>query len=212
MHDDTVAEMPPLDLLIATGNAGKLREFEQLLARLPLCLHSLAEFPHVIEVAETGATFAENAVLKARGYCAQTGLWTLADDSGLEVAALDGAPGVRSARYAGAGATDEARRSLLLSELASTDEAARQARFVCVIALMEAATQPPKLFTGICKGRIAQAARGQGGFGYDPIFVPAGHEQTFGELSEEIKQRISHRARAAAAAAVYLRARLGLPA
>jgi XTP/dITP diphosphohydrolase len=212
MRDDKMVELPPIDLLLATGNAGKLREFEQLLAGLPLNLHSLAEFPHVIEVAETGATFAENAVLKARGYFEQTRLWTLADDSGLEVAALGGAPGVLSARYAGAGATDEARRKLLLSELTHTDEGARQARFVCVIVLLEAATQPPKIFTGVCEGRIARAARGQGGFGYDPIFVPAGYEQTFGELPEAIKQRISHRARAASAAAAYLRARLGLSA
>src|SRR5207237_10918510 len=93
MHGDNIAEISPIDLLIATGNTGKLREFEQLLARLPLRLHSLAEFPHVIEVAETGATFAETAVLQARGYCEQTGVWTLADDSGIEVAALDGARG-----------------------------------------------------------------------------------------------------------------------
>ena len=212
MHSNNIAETAPIDLLIATGNVGKLREFEQLLSDLPLRLHSLIEFPHVVEVAETGATFAENAVLKARGYCEQTGLWTLADDSGLEVTALDGAPGVLSARYAGAGATDEARRLLLLSELADIGEAVRQARFVCAIALMEAATPPPKIFTGICEGRIAHAARGQGGFGYDPIFVPAGYEQTFGELPKAIKQRISHRARAASALKAYLQEQLGLSA
>src|SRR5205807_4286428 len=114
MHSLDIVAHAPLDRLIATGNAGKLREFAQLLTGLPLRLRGLTEFPFVAEVAETGATFAENALLKARGYCEQTRLWTLADDSGLEVAALDGAPGVFSARYAGPDATDETRRARLL--------------------------------------------------------------------------------------------------
>jgi XTP/dITP diphosphohydrolase len=212
MDSRDIVEQAALDLLIATGNAGKLREFAQLLRGLPVRLRDLTEFPSVAEVAETGATFAENAVLKARGYYEQTKLWTLADDSGLEVAALGGAPGIFSARYAGTGATDETRRARLLAEISQLDDSARQARFVCVIALVEAATEPPKIFTGICEGLIAHEARGQGGFGYDPIFVPAGYEQTFGELAEEIKGRISHRARAATAVKAYLRARLSLSA
>ena len=192
------------DLLIATSNPGKRREFAYLLADVPLRLHTLAEFPQVSEVEETGATFAENAVLKAQAYCHATGLWTLADDSGLEVAALGGAPGVHSARYSGVGASDEARRQKLLFELARTGDATRRARFVCVIALARPAVSDTQLFTGICAGHIVHASRGEHGFGYDPLFVPDGYAQTFGELSDEIKQHISHRARALAAAKAYL--------
>lgn len=194
-------------LLIATGNAGKLREFIWLLRKLPLRLRSLREFPHIAEVAETGATFAENAALKAQSYCAQTGLWTLADDSGLEVDALGGAPGLYSARYAGAEATDAMRRARLLAELAQTGDAERLARFVCVIALASAATDAPVLFSGVCTGRIAPVERGRHGFGYDPLFVPDGYEQTFGELTDDIKQNISARARALAAVTAYINER-----
>jgi XTP/dITP diphosphohydrolase len=193
-----------LELLIATGNPGKRREFAYLLADVPLRLRTLAEFPHVSEVEETGTTFAANAVLKAQAYCRETGLWTLADDSGLEVAALDGAPGVHSARYAGAGTSDEARRQKLLLELARIGDATRRARFVCVIALARPAESNLQLFTGVCEGHIAHAARGEHGFGYDPLFVPDGYAETFGELSDETKQHISHRARALAAAKAYL--------
>ena len=196
------------ELLIATGNKGKAREFAYLLAGAPLRLRTLAEFPHIVEVAETGATFAENAVLKARAYSQQTGLWTLADDSGLEVEALGGAPGLHSARYAGAGATDEVRRQKLLAELARTGDARRRARFVCVIAVIAAEEEGAHLFTGICAGHIADVERGARGFGYDPIFVPDGFSETFGELADEGKQHISHRARALAAARAYLLAEL----
>lgn len=212
MSDPSRLKSRPTELLIATGNAGKLREFAQLFAGLPLRLRSLAEFPDITPVAETGATFAENATLKACGYRRQTRLWTLADDSGLEVAALGGAPGVRSARYAGPDATDADRRSRLLAELAQTGDRKRHARFVCVIALTTTGAQPTELFTGICAGRIAHDERGQNGFGYDPIFVPTGYEQTFGELPDEIKHRISHRARAAQKVKHYLAARFGLTA
>lgn len=191
-------------LLIATNNLGKLREFTWLLQALPLRLRSLREFPHIAEVEETGATFIENATLKARSYCAQTGLWTLADDSGLEVEALGGAPGIFSARYAGAEATDEMRRARLLAELAQTGDSVRRARFVCAIALVESAATTPVIFSGVCAGHIAFVERGRHGFGYDALFVPDGYEQTFGELSDEIKQNISHRARALAAAKDYL--------
>jgi XTP/dITP diphosphohydrolase len=207
MHNSNKSE--PFELLVATNNAGKLRELSSLLAALPLRLRRLAEFPHVAEVEETGTTFAENAALKAIEYCRQTGLWTLADDSGLEVAALGGAPGVLSARYAGVGATDEVRRQRLLAELARTGDVERCARFVCVIALAQPDVAAPQLFTGVCEGHIARAARGKGGFGYDPIFVPANYAETFGELSDEIKQKISHRARALSAAHAYLSEQLG---
>jgi XTP/dITP diphosphohydrolase len=208
MDELNSARRQPFELLVATNNAGKLREFAGLLSGLPLRLRALSEFPTVGEVAETGATFAENALLKARAYSGATGLWTLADDSGLEVAALGGAPGLYSARYAGPHATDEQRRLRLLAELARTGDAERRARFVCVIALVRPDSDEAQVFDGICEGHIADAPRGAGGFGYDPIFVPAGYAQTFGELPDEIKARISHRARALAAARAYITTRL----
>jgi XTP/dITP diphosphohydrolase len=199
-----MTEMLPQELLIATRNAGKVREVEPLLEGLPLRLRSLAEFPTVAEVEETGATFAENAALKARGYAAQTHLWTLADDSGLEVDALGGAPGIYSARYGGVGASDSERVVRLLDELSRTGEFRRRARFVCVIAIADSDAKLINTFTGTCEGRIAPAPRGENGFGYDPVFIPDGYEQSFGELSPEIKQQISHRARALNAARSFL--------
>jgi XTP/dITP diphosphohydrolase len=194
----------PTEILIATHNAGKLREFQNLLSGFPFALRSLRDFPHVAEVIESGSSFAENAVLKARDYSKQTGLWTLADDSGLEVEALGGAPGIFSARYGGEGATDAERMSKLLSELSRTNDATRRARFVCVIALTDAASAQVKTFTGTCEGRIAEEPRGSGGFGYDPIFIPDGYAESFGELPPAIKQLISHRARALKAARAFL--------
>ena len=201
-----------LDLLIATRNEGKAREFAELLCELPVRVRRLAEFPHATEVEETGETFAENAALKARAYVAQTGLWALADDSGLEVEALGGAPGVRSARYAGPRASDTERVTRLLAELEKTPDKERRARFVCVVALARPEAPDVELFTGTCEGRIARAPRGSQGFGYDPVFIPDGHAQTFGELSSEIKNRISHRAFALAAAAAFLKQLLRTPA
>lgn len=193
------------ELLIATRNAGKVCEVEMLLERLPLRLRSLSEFPEIVEVEETGATFAENAALKARGYAAQTRLWTLADDSGLEVEALGGAPGVFSARYAGGACASDGERIVhLLTELSRTGDTERRARFVCVIAITDPDARLVNTSTGTCEGSIALAPRGMNGFGYDPIFIPDGYQQSFGELSPEIKQHISHRARALEAARSFL--------
>ena len=192
-------------LLIATRNTGKVREFAELLAGLPLRLRHLDEFTDIAEAEETGATFAENAALKARFYSRLTGLPALADDSGLEVDALGGAPGVYSARYAGAAATDAERNTKLLDELSRSHDHSRRARFVCVVAFASAASDALELFEGVCEGRIAPSPRGTGGFGYDPLFIPDGYDETFGELSAEIKNRLSHRARALAAAARFLR-------
>ncbi|MDT5060301.1 MAG: XTP/dITP diphosphohydrolase [Acidobacteriota bacterium] len=192
------------ELLIATGNKGKIVELRSLLEPLSLRLRSLAEFPEVVEVAETGASFAENAILKARGYATQTELWTLADDSGLEVAALDGAPGVYSARYGGEGLSDADRTQRLLETLSQVGGANRHARFVCVIAIADPRGEVANVSTGICEGRIAFTPRGTNGFGYDPVFVPQGYEQSFGELTTEIKEKISHRARALSAARSFL--------
>ncbi len=192
------------ELLIATGNKGKVAELRLLLAGLPLRLRDLAEFSGAVEVEETGQTFADNAALKAQGYAGQTGLWTLADDSGLEVEALGGAPGVYSARYGGAGLTDAGRVELLLEKLSGTAAGERRARFVCVIAIADPGGRIRNLSTGTCEGRIVHAPRGTRGFGYDPVFLPDGFEQTFGELSAEIKQDISHRALALKAARSFL--------
>ncbi|HZI19247.1 MAG TPA: RdgB/HAM1 family non-canonical purine NTP pyrophosphatase [Pyrinomonadaceae bacterium] len=196
------------ELLIATTNRGKVRELERLLAGLPVRLRLLSEFPHAAEPVEDGRTFAENALLKARHYAAATGLLTLSDDSGLAVDALGGEPGVHSARFGGATATYPERMALLLERLAAAGGGPRTARFVCVIALADPATAETHTFEGVCKGRIADEPRGSGGFGYDPLFVPEGHDRTFGELPEEVKQEISHRARALRLAARFLTSHL----
>jgi XTP/dITP diphosphohydrolase len=186
----------PKELVIATRNPGKLVEVRELLHDLPVTLQSLLEFPQTTEVAETGQTFTDNASIKATAYALQTGAWTLSDDSGLEVEALGGAPGIYSARYAGEAATDSERVELLLSELARTGDERRRARFVCAVSLSDPLGRIINVSTGACFGRIAYGPRGEQGFGYDPVFIPEGFEQTFGELSAEGKQKISHRARA----------------
>jgi len=211
MSDNLMAATTHSELLIATNNAGKIRELNRLLAELPLRLRQLSEFSQIIEVEETGKTFAENAQLKARLYSRQTNLWTLADDSGLEVDALGGAPGVFSARYAGQNASDEERNARLLAELGQTDEEHRTARFNCAIALYDPATGAMETFEGTCEGRIAGHPRGLHGFGYDPLFIPSGYAHTFGELSDDVKQQISHRARALAAFRLYLNRRYSPP-
>ncbi|HEX8147069.1 MAG TPA: RdgB/HAM1 family non-canonical purine NTP pyrophosphatase [Pyrinomonadaceae bacterium] len=193
------------ELLVATNNKGKVRELSQLLSDFPLRLRLLGEFPDVDEAEETGETFAENATLKALHYSAHTGLLTLSDDSGLSVDALGGAPGVRSARYAGREATYAERMSKLLGELDATGDEGRRARFVCVIAVADPAAGTLQTFEGSCEGRIARAPRGTGGFGYDPLFIPDGHDRTFGELPAEIKHTLSHRARALQRAVRHLR-------
>jgi XTP/dITP diphosphohydrolase len=194
----------PHELLIATSNKGKIAELQLLLASLKLHLRSLAEFPDIEDVDETGTTFTDNAILKARGYAGQTGLWALADDSGLEVDALNGAPGVFSARYGGASLTDSERIERLLDELSQGASQERRARFISVIAISDPQGQIVNISTGKCEGQIAHAPRGTQGFGYDPVFVPDGFQQTFGELSPEIKQNISHRALALQGARSFL--------
>jgi XTP/dITP diphosphohydrolase len=197
--------MKPQKLLLATYNEGKLREFSELFSRMPVEICSLREFPGVLEIAETGATFQENAALKAVGYARQTGLPSLADDSGLEVEALGGAPGVFSARYAGNAASDEQKQEKLLLELKKTGDLERKARFVCTIAFADAKGEIIRSETGICNGTIAAKPSGKEGFGYDPIFIPAGYDKTFGELSAEIKGQISHRAHASQQIQRFLR-------
>jgi len=191
-------------LLLATTNPGKLGEITLILADVPFQLRTLADLENMSEVPETGSTFRDNAVLKARGYALQAGVNTIADDSGLEVDALDGAPGVLSARYAGTDASDAERVSVLLTTLSAVSENQRTARFVCASAIASADGKIVHTAEGRCEGRIIFQPRGSNGFGYDPVFIPEGYDRTLAELSAEVKNRISHRARALAAAREFL--------
>lgn len=193
------------ELLIATRNAGKIREIEELLTGAPIKIRTLREFDKIVEPEETGVTFAENAVLKAEYYAQETGIAALADDSGLEVVALGGAPGVYSARYAGGEATDDERIAKLLSEMQEANNKNRQAQFVCAMAIVNIDGVTECLTEGVCKGQIAGLPKGSNGFGYDPVFIPEGFSATFGELSQEIKQKISHRALAISKIVGFLR-------
>ncbi len=185
-----------LKVLIATNNTGKLREYAALLDGLPIDLVTLAQAGVLTNVEETGSSMQENAIHKAVTYSSLSKLITLADDSGLEVDALGGEPGVRSARYAGEGATDKQRVDFLLSKLAGVPWEQRTARFRCVIALSTGGGEV-KLFEGECKGIIALEPKGDQGFGYDPIFYLPELGQTMAQLPVEVKNRISHRAQAA---------------
>lgn len=190
-------------LLIATTNPGKLREYAAIFAGLPLMLCTLADLNISDDVEETGETFAENARIKAEYYAQRSGMVALADDSGLEVAALGGEPGVFSARYAGPDATDAERIAFLLRKLEGVPFHARLARFVCVIALAHPGG-PVEYAEGILPGVIELAPRGHHGFGYDPIFYVLDEDATLAELPPERKNQISHRASAARAARVVL--------
>jgi XTP/dITP diphosphohydrolase len=183
-------------LVIASKNPGKVREFRQLLQGMPLELSGAEEMP---EVEETGATFAENAELKARAAAEWSGCWSLADDSGLEVDALNGAPGVHSNRFAGEGTTEADRNRRLLELLRNVPPPERTARYRAVIAV-SAPDGKVWLFEGACEGRIMEEARGEHGFGYDPHFYLPEHGRTMAELDPAVKNRISHRGRALAAA------------
>lgn len=181
-------------MILASGNRHKLREFRELLPGV-----ELEPLPDGIELPEeTGTTFAANALIKARAVHRATGRAVLADDSGIEVAALGGEPGIRSARYAGESATDGENLGLVLEQLAAGDD--RRARYVCVIARISEAGEET-LFEGFCAGTLTAAPRGDGGFGYDPAFVPdatgSGDERTMAELGPAEKNSISHRAEAA---------------
>ena len=196
---------------MGTSNPGKLEELRALLRDVPFELISLAEAGVRQDVEETGSTFEENATLKAETYCRLSGLPVLADDSGLQVDALGGEPGVRSARYAGHEATDAQRIEYLLGRLAETPLDERQARFRCVVGiawpLREAQgglAEPVELYSGECPGQIIDQPRGAFGFGYDPVFLLPELGKTMAELSPEEKNGVSHRSRAARKAAVSL--------
>jgi XTP/dITP diphosphohydrolase len=190
MHDAHIQT-----LLIATHNPGKVAEYAELLIDVPVAAVSLDEVGIDYSVEETGTTFEENAILKAQSYAEASGLLTLADDSGLEVDALGGEPGLYSARYGGPNATDATRYTMLLTRMQSVPDGERQARFRCVIAL---ATPEGDLYLGegTVEGVITHAPRGDFGFGYDPVFFMPTYGATMAELGPKVKNNISHRARA----------------
>ena len=196
-----------MKLVLATRNAGKIREIARLLRDLPLTLLSLEEFPGAPAVLEDGRTFEENAVKKARSACAHSGEASLGEDSGLVVDHLAGAPGILSARFAGEGATYAENNEKLLSLLSGVPPEERTAAFVCAVALLFPDGQV-LTFNGTCHGVISETLRGGSGFGYDPLFIIPEYGKTLAELGEEVKNSLSHRARALAEVKRYLKTRI----
>jgi len=190
-------------IALATRNQGKVREFQALLAGLAVELRALDQFPHVSVLPETGDSFAANATSKATTVARLTGHTALADDSGLEIDALGGAPGVNSATFLGPKATDEDRNTWVLGRLRDLPEGLRTARYRAVVAVATP-DGDARTFEGVCEGRIAEGPRGAEGFGYDPIFFVPAYGRTMGELTPDLKNRISHRAKALEAARGYL--------
>ena len=203
---------PNLEVLVATGNPGKMREIQESLRSLPIRLRYLGEFRDISPVEEVGETYEENAILKAVSYSKQAGICSLADDSGLEVDALGGKPGVLSARYGGD--SDQERTERLLMALTQGPLHERTARFVCCMAFAgwppgesRSGSGEPQVLNvceSRCEGLIGEEPRGANGFGYDPVFVPTGYDETFAELSSAVKNVISHRAQALAAMRQFL--------
>ena len=183
-------------IVLASNNPGKVREIGQMLADLDLEILPQSTF-NIEEVEETGLSFVENAILKARHATAKSGLPAIADDSGLEVDALNGAPGIYSARYAGAGATDAQNLQKLLAELEKVPQEQRTARFQCLMIYMRHAQDPtPLICQGTWEGRITFEPRGESGFGYDPVFFVPTHHCTSAELTPAVKNKLSHRGQA----------------
>ena len=197
--------MSPTEVVLATHNAKKLAELRRLIqaARLDVTVLGLDDLPGYPEPAETETTFEGNALIKARAAVARTGRIALADDSGIAVDRLNGMPGVRSARWAGPGSTDAANNELLLRQLDDVPDPHRTARFVCAMAMV-ASDGLEVVRHGVVEGRLLSAPRGENGFGYDPLFVPDGHEQTTAELDPAAKDAISHRGRAVRAILIDL--------
>jgi XTP/dITP diphosphohydrolase len=192
-------------VVLASSNPGKVREFGQILGGLDMSVAPQSEFG-VPDADETGLTFVENALLKARNAASHTGLAAVADDSGIEVDALNGAPGIYSARYAGQGASDAQNLAKLLDALRDIPEAERGARFVCLIVYLRHAADPtPIIAQGVWEGRILREPRGSGGFGYDPVFWVPTHQCASAELPAEVKNSLSHRGQALRALVAALR-------
>lgn len=183
-------------IVLASNNAGKVREFNQLLEGSDIEIVPQSEFS-VAEIEETGLTFVENALLKARNAAQHTGLPAIADDSGLEVDALQGAPGIYSARYAGAGAGDLENLQKLLEDLKAVPDEARSARFQCLMVYLRHAKDPtPRIFQGTWEGSILHEPRGEYGFGYDPVFFVPDQQRASAQLPPEVKNQLSHRGQA----------------
>jgi len=184
------------EIILASSNQGKVREINQLLAGLDLHVQPQTDFG-VPDIEETGLTFVENAILKARNAAQHTGLPAIADDSGIEVDALNGAPGIYSARYAGIGASDQANLEKLLTELGDLPEEKRTARFQCLMVYMRHANDPtPLICQGSWEGRILFKPQGENGFGYDPVFYVPTHDCSSAELPADVKNSLSHRGQA----------------
>jgi len=186
----------PLRLVVASRNSKKIREIGALLVPHGIEVVGISGFPDVPEVVEDGASFAQNAAKKAAETARRISQWVLGEDSGLEVAALKGAPGIYSARFSGPGATDESNNAKLMDELASVPEERRKARYVCNVAVADPQGTIRLQLEAACHGRITAEARGTNGFGYDPYFLIPEYHRTFGEMSPCVKQRLSHRGRA----------------
>ena len=194
-------------IVLASGNAGKVREIRELLAEFDIDVRPQNEFS-VPEAAETGLTFVENALIKARNAARCTGLPALADDSGLEVDVLNGAPGIYSSRYAGAGADDRANLEKLLADLEGVPDERRSARFQCLVVYLRHERDPtPLICQGTWEGRILKTARGTGGFGYDPVFFVPTEDRASAELPPDLKNRLSHRGQALRALLAAMRTR-----
>ncbi|MCG8379292.1 MAG: RdgB/HAM1 family non-canonical purine NTP pyrophosphatase [Proteobacteria bacterium] len=197
-------------IVLASNNPGKVREINALLEDISLNIQSQSEF-NVPEVEETGLSFVENALIKARNAALHTGNATIADDSGIEILALNGKPGIYSARFAGVGATDEANLYKLIEEIKSLDEKNRQARFVCLMVFLRHADDPtPIIAQGIWDGIVITEPRGKNGFGYDPIFYVPTHDCTSAELPPETKNQLSHRGQALRSLVAQINKKSGL--
>ena len=192
--------MANIEIIIASGNKNKLREYKELFKNLPIKVTSIVEEGLELDVEETGSTFEENSLIKAKEAWELGKTWTLADDSGLCIDALDGAPGIHSARYA---ETPQARINRVLKEMEGVED--RSARFKCCMTLLEPSGEIAFSYTGVCEGSIIREQRGVNGFGYDPIFLVDNMGKTMAELSEQDKNRVSHRGKALEAVLNYLR-------
>ncbi len=184
------------ELIVASRNKGKVAEIKELLAVLPYKVTSLLDYPHIPEIIEDGKTYHANALKKARQAALMTGKMAMADDSGLEVKALGNAPGIYSSRFAGKGASEEARNKKLFAMLKDVPDSQRQARYRCVIALVDARGRKLGIVEGTCSGYVTRRNKGTNGFGFDPLFLIKRYNKTFGELPASLKAKISHRARA----------------
>ncbi|HEX4072603.1 MAG TPA: RdgB/HAM1 family non-canonical purine NTP pyrophosphatase [Planctomycetaceae bacterium] len=191
-----MSDRDPTRLVVASRNRGKLREIRELLEPEGIAVVGIDSFPDLAEIVEDGNSFAENAAKKATETARRISEWVLGEDSGLEVDALKGAPGIFSARYSGPDATDEANNAKLLRELAGVPAERRTARYVCNVAVADPTATVRLQLEAYCRGRITTAPRGINGFGYDPYFLIPEYHHTFGELSPTVKRHLSHRGRA----------------